>query len=122
MPPRRGRKQCLQLVKAVKFYLETNDGYEEIDDELDEAFDALAEVSVRMHNFWLHAKEQRERFERELAKTEGALELARQRATKLTPESVVKLKHDAKMQRAISQIPAEEKAQLLQQLKDQGLV
>jgi len=54
------RKSIVQTCKAVIKYMEVEDGREEIDTLLDEAACALANVSQKMHDYWVRALMERE--------------------------------------------------------------
>ena len=54
------RKSIVQTCRAVIKYMEVEDGREEIDTLLDEAACALANVSQRMHDYWIRAVRERE--------------------------------------------------------------
>jgi hypothetical protein len=77
------RKSIVQTCRAVIKYMEVDDGREEIDSLLDEAACCLANVSQKMHDYWVRAMKEREAEEARLAKREQAMSRAKPR--RITP-------------------------------------
>ena len=66
------RRNIVELCKAVIKYMDVQDGREEIDTLLDKAAIGLADVSQRMHDYWIRALDEREAEEaRQAARTEA---------------------------------------------------
>lgn len=62
-PVERKRKQVIQLCKSIIKYMETQDGREKIDTQLDEACDRLVMVTMKMHDYWVRGVEERLAYE-----------------------------------------------------------
>lgn len=112
-PPCRRRKQALQLVKSIEFYLRAEDGHEEIDTLLDKTLDCLAEVSVAMNGYWRRAVDEREQLERQWAKEQDLLAEARKHSTVITPEIMKGLREKAKIREYLGQLPIKEREAFL---------
>lgn len=107
VPPCRRRKQVLQLVKAIEFYMKQEDGHEEIDSTLDKALDCLGEVANVMNGYWRRAVAEREAMKKRFADEEALLVEARKTATKVTPELMQSLRQKQRIREYLQSLAPE---------------